>query len=327
MTTDERFEGVEKRLEIVFSPTAGKLREKLTEKLLEQILKDVKCHIVSRKLEEKVDANLLSTSSCFVYDDRVIVKTCGETEIFKCMESLMGITDHQNVVSVVYTRGGFFWPERQPFPHNDDIEENKEFLKLLEKLTKLKPMKALCMGTGNKKWHVLGGFSGDSLTSQGDFVTVEMSMRGLDREKAKVFYEKENVTKTTMTEESGICYIFPNAIIDAHAFDKCGYSMNGIEGKGISTIHVSPEDEGSFASFESFGYDFKNEKKFEHVIPTVLKCFSPKQFTMTVYSTVPLEGNEPELKVDLKGYKCLEEKIHKLDNGGSVVYQSFEFEA
>ncbi|KAL0718886.1 hypothetical protein Bca4012_068209 [Brassica carinata] len=286
MTTDERFESVEKRLEIVFSPTAGKLREKLTEKVLEKILTPVKCHIVSRKLEEKVHAYLA------------------------WLESLMGITDHRNVVSVLYTRGSFFWSERHPFPHNDDTKENKESVKLLEKFTKLKPMKALCMGTRNRKWHLLGGFSRDSLNSQGDFVTVEMSMRGLDREKAKVFYEKEIVNKTTMTEESGICYIFPNALIDAHAFNKCGYSMNGIE--------------GSFASFKSFGYDFKNEKKFKHVIPTVLKCFNPKQFTMTVYLTVPLKGNEPELKVDLKGYKCLEKKIHKLDNGGSIVYQSFE---
>lgn len=58
----------------------------------------------------------------------------------------------------------------------------------------------------------------------------------------------------------------------AKEFEPCGYSMNGVEGAAISTIHVAPEEDVSFASFEACGYDFKNETKLSQVVGKVLTC-------------------------------------------------------
>lgn len=45
------------------------------------------------------------------------------------------------------------------------------------------------------------------------------------------------------------------AVIDDYVFEPCGYSMNGQQGGVFSTIHITPEDGFSYASFELCGYD------------------------------------------------------------------------
>ncbi len=47
------------------------------------------------------------------------------------------------------------------------------------------------------------------------------------------------------------------AEIDDFVFEPCGYSMNGCDGDGFSTIHVTPEEGFSYASLELTGYPAK----------------------------------------------------------------------
>jgi S-adenosylmethionine decarboxylase len=46
----------------------------------------------------------------------------------------------------------------------------------------------------------------------------------------------------------------PPADIDDYVFEPCGYSMNGVEGGTFSTVHITPEEGFSYASFEICGY-------------------------------------------------------------------------
>ncbi len=55
-----------------------------------------------------------------------------------------------------------------------------------------------------------------------------------------------------MTQSSGIKDLFPGASVEALAFEPCGYSCNGhVGGEGYFTIHVTPEEACSYASFET----------------------------------------------------------------------------
>ena len=80
-----------------------------------------------------------------------------------------------------------------------------------------------------------------------------------------------------ITIKSGIRDLLPTATIQAHLFDPCGYSMNGLLFDAYYTIHVTPEKECSYVSFET------NVKVTEYtsLIKNVLSTFRPKRFTMT----------------------------------------------
>ena len=52
----------------------------------------------------------------------------------------------------------------------------------------------------------------------------------------------------------GISSLLPKATVDDFVFDPCGYSMNGLEGSAFSTIHVTPQQDCSYASLELYGY-------------------------------------------------------------------------
>ena len=59
------------------------------------------------------------------------------------------------------------------------------------------------------------------------------------------------------TVASGIASMLSKADIDDFVFEPCGYSMNGCDGEGFSTIHITPEEAFSYASLELSGYPAK----------------------------------------------------------------------
>ena len=147
-------------------------------------------------------------------------------------------------------------------------------------------------------------------------------MTGLDREKALVFYKEQSSSAALMTVNSGIRKILPDSKICDFDFEPCGYSMNSIEGAAVSTIHVTPEDGFSYASFETVGYDLK-AVNLNQLVERVLACFQPTEFSIAVHLDVAGKSFEQSCLLDVKGY-CRKERNHEeLGMGGSIVYQKF----
>ena len=68
---------------------------------------------------------------------------------------------------------------------------------------------------------------------------------------------EDYVSAKHTTAASGIGSMLHKAEIDDFVFEPCGYSMNGCDGDGFSTIHVTPEEGFSYASLELTGYPAK----------------------------------------------------------------------
>jgi len=323
------FEGFEKRLEIsffepsVFVDPEGKGLHSLSKEQLDEILQPSECTIVSSLSNEYVDSYVLSESSLFVYPYKIIIKTCGTTKLLRSIPPILKLAGSLSlsVRAVRYTRGSFIFPGAQSYPHRSFLEEVAVLDSYFGELDSCS--KAYVMGNSEKqqKWHVYSACAG-CFESLNPVYTLEMCMTGLDREMASVFYKSDSSSAASMTNTSGIRKILPKSDICDFEFEPCGYSMNSIEEAAISTIHVTPEDGFSYASFEAAGYDL-NDVNLSQLIERVLACFRPKEFSIAVHADYGALLFDDIYSQHLKGYSINEECHEEMGFGGSIVYQKF----
>ncbi|KAK4792037.1 hypothetical protein SAY86_022472 [Trapa natans] len=328
------FEGYEKRLELnffepsYFADPQGMGLRALSRSQIDEILKPAQCTIVSSLSNDDLDSYVLSESSLFVYPYKIIIKTCGTTKLLLSILPILELASSLSldVKSVMYTRGSFIFPGAQSFPHRNFSEEAAVLDKYFGSLGG-SGGRAYVMGSSDntQQWHVYSA-SAEKGSNYEDrsIYTMEMCMTGLGKEKAAVFFKENGRTAAVMTEASCIRKILPESEICDFEFDPCGYSMNSIEGGAISTIHVTPEDGFSYASFEAVGYDLK-VLGLGKLLEKILACFDPAEFSVAVHSeSVLMEiGADYISKLVLNGYRAQVAVREELGKAGSVVYARF----
>jgi len=323
------FEGFEKRLEIsffelgVFINPEGKDLRSLTKSQLDEILAPAECTIVSSLSNEKVDSYVLSESSLFVYPYKIIIKTCGTTKLLLSIPPILKLSEALGLTlrSVRYTRGSFTFPNAQSFPHRSFSEEVAVLDSYFAKLGSGRTANVLGGSDSTQKWHVYSA-AAESVSLVDSVYTLEMCMTGLDKEKASVFYKERSSSAALMTANSGIRNILPHSQISDFDFEPCGYSMNSIEGAAVSTIHVTPEDGFSYASFETCEYNLEL-MNLNQLVERVLTCFQPTEFLIAVHVDVASNSFEQNCLLNVKGYCCQETCYQELGRGGCVAFQKF----
>ncbi|KAL2244090.1 S-adenosylmethionine decarboxylase proenzyme 4-like [Sesamum indicum] len=331
------FEGFEKRLELHYfsgdDPATGKGLRRLDFFSLEKVLHAVQCTVVSAVGNKYFDSYVLSESSLFVYPTKVIIKTCGTTQLLKSVRPLVdyGLTLGLTLCGCRYTRGSFIFPSAQPYPHTSFKEE---VVYLEENLpNNLSCKKASIMNSKFcYKWHVFTACDEGRMVGMdaGDLYTVEICMTELDRVLAKKFFRRFNDGKTgdsagrEMTEVTGIRGVNKNALICDYAFDPCGYSMNGIDGNRYSTVHVTPEDGFSYASFECVGSIYDDKEEILEVLKKVVKIFRPG--ALSVSTTCPA-GHQlwrgMSKAIEPLGLRLRSFAADEFPNAENVIFQSF----
>ncbi|KAL1539059.1 adenosylmethionine decarboxylase [Salvia divinorum] len=288
------FEGFEKRIELRFSghdPASGKGLRQLDFFTLEKVLHAVQCTVVSALGNRYFDAYVLSESSLFVYPTKIIIKTCGTTQLLKSVRPFVhfGATIGLALCSCRYTRGSFIFPDAQPHPHTSFRQEVSYLEENLPPNLSIK--KASVMNAASShKWHVFTacdeGRTVGGARAADDFYTVEICMTGLDPVHARKFFRRFGFVKTgdsagrEMTEATGIDGVNASALVCDHAFDPCGYSMNGVDGNRYSTVHVTPEDGFSYASFECVYSSIGSEREILEAVRKVAEIFRPAELSV-----------------------------------------------
>lgn len=110
--------------------------------------------------------------------------------------------------------------------------------------------------------------------------TLNMMMFDMSPRVAETFFQEKNgLTGPEMTKAAGIAGLCPGAKIDEAAFLPCGYSMNAILHDAYTTIHITPESECSYVSFET------NTRLHSYcaLVRHVLSIFQPKRFVLTMF--------------------------------------------
>lgn len=119
--------------------------------------------------------------------------------------------------------------------------------------------------------------------------SLEVCMTQLCQERAVQFFRSEHFVSAQHTStSSGIQALLPKAQIDDYVFEPCGYSMNGMEGSGFSTIHITPEDGFSYASFEASNYATQ-DLDIDSLVTALVQIFNPGKLTvsLTVDTSLP----------------------------------------
>ncbi|KAB7497375.1 S-adenosylmethionine decarboxylase proenzyme [Armadillidium nasatum] len=238
----------------------------------------------------------------FISSSRFILKTCGTTTPLLCLPLLMSMVQEysgfDNVQDLFYSRKNFKRPELQRTPHRSFQEEAE----ILNQFFPGKGGRAYCLGSfnGDDCWY-LYYFSAASIkrklmarqnlpsnrsikSKNENDQTLEVLMTGVDPKKMVNFYKENCPSASEATKVSGIGNLIPGMTIDDFLFDPCGYSMNGVSKTvpgGYMTIHVTPEPEFSYVSFETNIH----HKNYKDLIKRVVKLFGPKQFVVTFFSS------------------------------------------
>lgn len=329
------FEGFEKRLDIefhpapVFSDPEGQGLRAIPRAELDNMLRAAECTIVAQMSNAELDSYVLSESSLFIYPQRMVIKTCGTTQLLCALPLLLEATTRLalKVSRVKYTRGTFMFPAVQPYPHGSFTEEVRYLEEYFGNLGD--GGKAFVMGSKGKfpNWHVYT--AADHGVAAEPVYTLEMCMTKLDRQAAGNFIKASSGLETglDMTKAANIDKMLPESRICDFAFDPCGYSMNGIEGGAHSTIHVTPEDGLSYASFEAMGYN-PWQVDLPALVEKVVASFKPAVFAMSVHVT---DGNKAlhtsgswGASVCPRGYVCDGSSRQELPCGSIVVFHTFK---
>jgi S-adenosylmethionine decarboxylase len=263
---------------------------------LDVICARARCTILSQVSNRYLDAYVLSESSLFIYPYMLVLKTCGTTTLLRCIGVLIELARKLGLEIdwVGYSRKNFNFPGDQAFPHQSFHQE-------LEYLYGHRNLCKRLQGNG----YTLGPVTGDhwfvfvadhtnrrkALEIDTDRV-LNIMMFDIDEDVAKLFHYDQydqNLEEETKDDEvkrisqeqtvdSGIQALCPGAIIDARAFEPCGYSMNAILFHSYCTIHITPESGSSYASFET------NQKvgSYKALISNVIRTFRPGRFVMTL---------------------------------------------
>ncbi|KAF8401602.1 hypothetical protein HHK36_012548 [Tetracentron sinense] len=330
------FEGFEKRLELHFSgddPVIGIGLRQLNFESLEEVLDAVQCTVVSAVGNRYFDAYVLSESSLFVYPTKIIIKTCGTTQLLKSIPPLLGHASDMGLglCACRYTRGSFIFPNAQPFPHTSFTDE---VMCIEESLpSNLRYRKACVMPSkmSSHSWHVFSASDEHHILVQHmpDVFTIEVCMTELDRLLARKFFRHPgdansgDVAGKEMTELTGIRNINPRALICDFGFDPCGYSMNGIDGVHYSTIHVTPEDGYSYASFEYGGSISDNHDDIGEMLKKVVQVFRPAKLSVSTTSGKQDMCTYIAKALEPLGLKCRSSAKDEFPAAGNVVFQTF----
>eukprot|EP00005_Dracoamoeba_jomungandri_P012486 CAMPEP_0174275040 /NCGR_PEP_ID=MMETSP0439-20130205/59611_1 /TAXON_ID=0 /ORGANISM="Stereomyxa ramosa, Strain Chinc5" /LENGTH=350 /DNA_ID=CAMNT_0015367113 /DNA_START=66 /DNA_END=1118 /DNA_ORIENTATION=+ len=316
------FEGPEKLLEVWFEPTGnyevdgtGKHGLRSVElQEWEEMLKLVKCCILQQTSNEFVDAYLLSESSLYVWNAKMILKTCGTTTLLLAVPKLLEIANSVGlgmVTSVFYSRKRFLYPKEQGKLHG----KWKNEVRFLDSLF---DGSAYVMGKLNgEHWYLYTYHPGPLADSHQTDCTLEILMSGLNKEKVAPFIKSEEIpTAKKATEVSGIGSLVPSATVDDFLFDPCGYSVNGVLDSQYYTIHVTPQEVCSFASFETnIEQSNKPDRNYYPIIKKVLNIFEPEHFTVTLFTNYAVNATVLADNLDhhLENYQVDARTSHHFD--------------
>lgn len=251
------FEGSEKKAEIIVNGEINLLER--SDAFWAQLVERANATILSSISNTKVKAYLLSESSLFVWEDRILLITCGQTTLINAIKFFVDELGQDNIAQVIFQRKNEYFSHMQPTTFYDDIKV------LEEKFDGV----ALRMGNmddhHNFIYHLDKVYSPNPSDHTFEFLMYEIS------EQARSFLMREDLTSDEIRNFLKLDIILPGFEIDDFVFQPYGYSLNAIKDDCYLTIHITPQEVSPYVSFET-------DTDIRVHIATLLEVFNPVSY-------------------------------------------------
>ncbi|WP_354623589.1 hypothetical protein [Psychromonas sp. MME2] len=113
------YEGREKRLEIII--TGHNLLE-YSESFWIEMVSEANTNILSQIKNKHISAYLLSESSLFVWHNKILLITCGNTHLVKAAQYFQKKIPKKNIISLLFHRHQAIQPNRQKSSFEQDSQ-------------------------------------------------------------------------------------------------------------------------------------------------------------------------------------------------------------
>ena len=256
------FEGSEKKIEMVVD---GVNLRKLGRSYWEDIVKKCGAEILSQISNDHLDAYLLSESSLFVWDNRMLMITCGQTVLLRSILALIKDLGEQRICCLIFQRKNEYDQSQQVSSFIDDA----------------KVLRELIGGQGLRFGHLDGHhhfvFNSDRPyhPSRGD-VTWELLMYHIEGEEGRIL--RSDPPEKAKTKELLKVQLLQDFIVDDYWFSPCGHSMNAIKGDRYVTTHVTPQEQYSYVSYET-NWGIGGES----LLPQLVQSLRPDSFDLITF--------------------------------------------
>jgi S-adenosylmethionine decarboxylase len=268
------------------------------------VVEEAGATVLSTISNDACDAHLLSESSLFVYDRKAIMITCGRTSLVSAVRELARQIDTSRILSFIYERKNENFPTLQPTTFSQDVAM----------LSGIFAGRHLCFGDPERHHLSLFHLSRDFTPDESD-TTVEVLMYGLDSRVKNIFTGHDNASGDRDRARARILDLLPDFETDDYFFDPHGYSMNAIRGGDYFTVHVTPEDPGSYASFET-NAPLPADGHLA-LVQRIIGLFRPQRFDLAQFQSTNglLTGG--------LGYRMEADETRKLDCGYRLRFTHF----
>jgi len=303
------FEGAEKKLEIRLTPNMVSLRQQECG-FWSTLVACANAEILSTIRNPACDAYLLSESSLFVWDDKILLLTCGNSTLVDAACHFINAVGVEHIAALCYQRKNEYQAQLQSTTFVEDISQ----------LRTLIPGKAFRVGHLDSHHHYL--FCTDNLScidNQAMLSTetcLELMMYHIRGELAD-YLKLPTQTEQGIYQRLGLQQLFPDFQFDMHCFQPTGFSLNGIRGADYITLHITPSTGQGDSSYVSFETNLDLTVYPYPLVAQMIKLFMPASWDL-------IRFNQPLITAGFPEHLCLAHGSIVTDQGCQIDFNHYQ---
>ncbi|WP_394203489.1 adenosylmethionine decarboxylase [Shewanella waksmanii] len=272
------FEGSEKIIDVSLQAGARGLRERPLV-FWQTLVASCGAEILSVEHHDTCIAFILSESSLFVWDHRVRMLTCGETSLSPCLIKLIETLGQSQVAVASYQR-------KNEYRYQASLASFDQELSLLRQVIDGKGYR---VGHIDSHHHYLFLAYGDNHHGAAP-ATYELLMHHLDADVTERL-RQSSITKLQVRTLLNFQTLLPEFTLDDHLFTPFGYSVNGVYQQEYFTVHITPQVNHSYVSFET---NIMSPQKLKQLTAAMLSLFKPESWDVIAVNQQPVEHHVAE---------------------------------